>query len=222
VLEDLSVKEGFQLKTFAVPPPGVEMVRAGPRHRPALPRRFRDRALFGPSPSVSIKELKRVGYPLRKVVSFVWGSAEATSRRPGAGPSPRATTPCSSRAWAGLPRAQRDPRHVQEAGQGAARPRWRPPFYYNRGVLIGALHAEAIRTRSRPSGRQDHRQDVKAGFEKISTSRWRAGAAAQDHPDDTRAAGWCRSAGEGRQVRRRRTGITRTDVVPSTSRPRAE
>src|SRR5436309_3355875 len=25
VLEDLSAKEGFQLKTFAVPPPGVEM-----------------------------------------------------------------------------------------------------------------------------------------------------------------------------------------------------
>src|SRR2546427_5792725 len=25
ILEDLSVKEGFQLKTFAVPPPGVEM-----------------------------------------------------------------------------------------------------------------------------------------------------------------------------------------------------
>src|SRR3989441_8106165 len=33
--------------------------------------------LFGRSPSVSIKELKRVGFPLRKVLSFVWGAAEA-------------------------------------------------------------------------------------------------------------------------------------------------
>jgi branched-chain amino acid transport system substrate-binding protein len=33
--------------------------------------------LFGRSPSVSIKEFKGKGYPLSKVVSFVWGSAEA-------------------------------------------------------------------------------------------------------------------------------------------------
>src|SRR5262249_58680656 len=33
--------------------------------------------LFGGAPSVSIKEFKRVGYPLKKFVSFVWGSAEA-------------------------------------------------------------------------------------------------------------------------------------------------
>src|SRR3989442_12551368 len=31
----------------------------------------------GGAPAVSIKEFKRVGYPLRKFVSFVWGSAEA-------------------------------------------------------------------------------------------------------------------------------------------------
>jgi branched-chain amino acid transport system substrate-binding protein len=33
--------------------------------------------LFGRSPSVSIKELKRVGYPLKKVVAMVWGASEA-------------------------------------------------------------------------------------------------------------------------------------------------
>ena len=77
VLEDLSAKEGFQLKTFAVPPPGVEMgaqvLDIAQRYRAD----FVIAHLFGRSPSVSIKELKRVGYPLRKVVSFVWGSAEA-------------------------------------------------------------------------------------------------------------------------------------------------
>src|SRR3972149_2120319 len=77
VLEDLAAKEGFQLKTFAVPPPGVEMgaqvLDIAQRYRAD----FVIAHLFGRSPSVSIKELKRAGYPLRKVVSFVWGSAEA-------------------------------------------------------------------------------------------------------------------------------------------------
>src|SRR2546427_110239 len=77
ILEDLSVKEGFQLKTFAVPPPGVEMgaqvLDIAQRYRAG----FLIAHLFGRSPSVSIKELKRVGFPLRKVASFVWGAAEA-------------------------------------------------------------------------------------------------------------------------------------------------
>jgi len=76
VLEDLSAQEGFQLKTFAVPPPAVEMgaqaLDISQRYRPD----FVIAHLFGAGPSASIKEFKRVGYPLRKVVSFVWGSAE--------------------------------------------------------------------------------------------------------------------------------------------------
>src|SRR5262245_58166409 len=77
VLQDLATKEGFQLKTFAVPPPGVEMGAQ------ALDIAQRYRAdfvighLFGGAPSVSIKEFKRVIAPLKKVDSFVWGSAEA-------------------------------------------------------------------------------------------------------------------------------------------------
>ena len=99
VLEDLAAKEGFQLKVFAVPPPGIEMGAQ------ALDISQRYRAdyvithLFGRSPSVSIKELKRVGYPLRKVVAFVWAPQRPTSRPRAAWPRPRGTTPCSSPAW---------------------------------------------------------------------------------------------------------------------------
>src|SRR5438876_1236286 len=77
VIEDLATIEGFQMKTFAVPPPGVEMgaqvLDIAPRFRAA----FGIAHLFGGAPSVSIKEFKRVGYPLKKVVSLVWGAAEA-------------------------------------------------------------------------------------------------------------------------------------------------
>src|SRR5262249_24247093 len=77
ILEDLSKSEGFELRTFAVPAPGVEMgaqvLDITSRYKPD----FVVAHLFGRAPSVAIKELKGKGYPLSKVVSFVWGSAEA-------------------------------------------------------------------------------------------------------------------------------------------------
>src|SRR6516225_5121815 len=58
VIEDLANSEGFELKTFAVPAPGVEMAAQvldiTGRYRPD----FVITHLFGRSPSVSIRELK--------------------------------------------------------------------------------------------------------------------------------------------------------------------
>src|SRR5262244_3227825 len=71
VLEDLSGREGFQLKTFAVPPPGVEMGAQVLDIAQRFRADFVIGHLFGGAPSVSIKEFKRVGYPLKKFVSFV-------------------------------------------------------------------------------------------------------------------------------------------------------
>src|SRR5712664_4177889 len=77
VIEDLAAKESFQLKTFAVPPPGVEMgaqvLDIAQRYRAD----FVISHLFGGAPAVSIKELKRVGYPVKKAIGFDWASAEA-------------------------------------------------------------------------------------------------------------------------------------------------
>jgi branched-chain amino acid transport system substrate-binding protein len=77
ILEELAKAEGFELRTFAVPAPGVEMgaqvLDITSRYKPD----FVIAHLFGRAPSVSIKEFKGKGFPLSKVVSFVWGSAEA-------------------------------------------------------------------------------------------------------------------------------------------------
>ena len=77
ILEDLAKLEGFEMRTFAVPPPGVEMgaqvIDITGRFKPD----FVITHLFGRSPSVSIKELKGKGYPLSKVVALVWGASEA-------------------------------------------------------------------------------------------------------------------------------------------------
>ena len=59
ILEDLQKIEGFELRTFAVPPPGVEMgaqvLDITQRYQPD----FVIAHLFGRSPSVAIKEFKR-------------------------------------------------------------------------------------------------------------------------------------------------------------------
>src|SRR5262245_29190034 len=83
VLADLAKLEGFEMRTFAVPPPGVEMaaqvIDITGRFKPD----FIVTHLFGRSPSVSIKEIKGKGYPLSKVVSLVWGASEADIKAAG-------------------------------------------------------------------------------------------------------------------------------------------
>src|SRR5205814_8600889 len=77
ILEELAKLESFELRTSAVPPPGLEMgaqiLDITGRYKPD----FVITHLFGRAPSVSIKELKGKGFPLSKVVAFVWGSAES-------------------------------------------------------------------------------------------------------------------------------------------------
>src|SRR5437763_1264269 len=77
ILEDRQKTEGYELRTFAVPPPGVEMgaqvLDITQRFRPD----FLIDHLLGRSPSVAIKEYKRAGFPLTKVIGLVWASAEA-------------------------------------------------------------------------------------------------------------------------------------------------
>src|SRR5271167_4068986 len=77
IVEDLQKQEKFELRTFAVPPPGVEVgaqvLDITQRYRPD----FVIAHLFGRSPSAAIKEFKRNGYPLSKMMGLVWASAEA-------------------------------------------------------------------------------------------------------------------------------------------------
>jgi len=169
VLEDLAVKEGFQLKTFAVPPPGVEMgaqvLDIAQRYRAD----FVIAHLFGGAPSVSIKEFKRVGYPLRKVVSFVWGSAEANID--GAGGFAVADG-YDVMQFAGVGSDYPVLNEIREMykKQGKEPPKeMASTVFYNRGVLVAALHVEAIRNavKAKPDGKITG-VDAKNGFEKIS------------------------------------------------------
>src|SRR3989440_7500461 len=169
VIEDLATKEGFQLKTFAVPPPGVEMGAQALDIAQRFRADFVIAHLFGGAPSVSIKEFKRVGYPLRKVVSFVWGAAEANID--GAGGFAVAEGYYAMQ-FAGVGTDYPVLNEIRDMykKQGKEPPNeMASTVVYNRGVLIGALHVEAIRNalKAKPDGKITG-EDAKKGFEKIN------------------------------------------------------
>ncbi|HZS34392.1 MAG TPA: ABC transporter substrate-binding protein [Methylomirabilota bacterium] len=168
VLEELAQQEGFQLRTFAVPPPGLEMgaqvLDIAQRYRAD----FVVTHLFGRSPSVSIKELKRVGYPLARVVAFVWGAAEADVEAAGGF---GAAEGYSGLEFAGV---GLDYPVLQEIRDMYKKEGKQPPkemmasAYYNRGPFVAALHVEAIRNalKAKPGGKITG-EDVRRGFEQI-------------------------------------------------------
>jgi branched-chain amino acid transport system substrate-binding protein len=168
ILEDLQRREGFQLRTFAVPPPGLEMgaqvLDIAQRYRAD----FVISHLFGRSPSTAIKELKRVGYPLKNVVSFVWGAAEADVEAAG-GYGVAEGYQGLEFAGVGSDYPVLQEIRAMYRKEGKAEPKeMKETVYYNRGVLIAALHVEAIRNalKAKPAGNITG-EDVKKGFEQI-------------------------------------------------------
>ena len=168
ILEDVSKSEGFELRTFAVPAPGVEMgsqvTDIVQRYKPD----FVITHLFGRAPSVSIKELKGKGYPLSKVVAFVWGSAEADIVAAG---GMGVAEGYNTLQFAGVGNDYPVSKDITAmyAKQGKPAPKeMQSSVYYNRGVATAALHIEAIHNAivakggATPTG-----EDVKRGFEQI-------------------------------------------------------
>jgi branched-chain amino acid transport system substrate-binding protein len=168
VLEDLQKREGFELRSFAVPPPGLEM---GAQILDIAQRYHADFVishLFGRSPSVSIKEFKRIGYPLKKVISFVWGAAEADVEGAGGYAAAEGYQGLEF-AGVGSDYPVLDEIRAMYKKDGKPEPKeMKETVYYNRGILIAALHVEAIRNalKAKPDGNITG-EDVKKGFEKI-------------------------------------------------------
>ena len=168
ILEDLQKSEGFELRTFAVPPPGVEMgaqvLDITQRYRPD----FVIDHLFGRSPSVAIKEYKRAGYPLSKVLGLVWASAEADIEAAG-GWAVAEGYHTMQFAGAGDDYPVRQEIKAMYKAQGKDAPKeMDDTVIYNRGLLNAALHVEAIRNAIKANGGQKPTPtQVKQGFEAI-------------------------------------------------------
>jgi branched-chain amino acid transport system substrate-binding protein len=168
ILEDLQKIEGFELRSFAVPPPGVEMgaqvLDIAQRYRPD----FVINHLFCRSPSVAIKEYKRAGYPLSKVIGLVWASAEADILAAGGWQVAEGYHTLQF-AGAGDDYPVRQEIKAMYKAQGKEPPKTMDDtVIYNRGLLIAAIHLEAVRNALKANGgKQPTGEDIKKGFEQI-------------------------------------------------------
>jgi branched-chain amino acid transport system substrate-binding protein len=168
ILEDLAKAEGFELRTFAVPAPGLEMgaqiLDITQRFKPD----YIITHLFGRAPSVSIKELKGKGFPLSKVVAFVWGSAESDIIAAG---GMGLAEGYNTMQFAGVGKEFQVHKDIEAMykAQGKAAPKeMDSTVYYNRGVFIAALHVEAARNAIKAKGgAMPTSEDVKKGMEAI-------------------------------------------------------
>jgi len=168
VIEDLQKIEGFELRTFAVPPPAVEMgaqvLDIAQRYKPD----FVIDHLFGAGPAVAIKEFKRNGYPLSKVVALVWASGEHDITGAGGWPAAQSYYTMS---FAGVGDDYPVRQEIKEMykAQGKEPPKaMNDTVMYNRGILWAALHTEATRNAIKANGGQKPTgEQVKQGFEQI-------------------------------------------------------
>jgi branched-chain amino acid transport system substrate-binding protein len=168
ILEDLAKSEGFELRTFAVPAPGVEMgaqiLDITGRYKPD----FVVAHLFGRAPSVSIKELKGKGFPLSKVIAFVWGSAEADIIAAG---GMALAEGYNTIQFAGVGKdfpVLKDIEAMYKAQGKPAPKEMDSTVYYNRGVMVAALHVEAVRNAIKAKGgAAPTSEEVKKGMEQV-------------------------------------------------------
>lgn len=168
VLEDLAKAEGFEMRTFAVPPPGVELAAQVLDITGRFKPDFVIAHLFGRSPSVAIKELKGKGYPLSKVVGFVWASAESDINAAGGF---GAAEGYHTMQFAGVGTDFQVIKDINAMYQAQGKPvpkEQQISVYYNRGVLTAALHVEAVRNAIKAKGgAKPTGEDVKNGMEAI-------------------------------------------------------
>jgi branched-chain amino acid transport system substrate-binding protein len=168
ILKELQQSEGFDLRTFAVPPPGVEMsaqvLDISQRYRPD----FVLAHLFGRAPSVAMKELKRSGYPLSKVLGFVWASSEADVAAAGGW---SVVQGYHTMQFVGVgtdyPVLQEIREMYKRAGKAPPK-EMETSVYYNRGIQDAAVHIEALRNALQVTGgKPPTGEDMKKGFESI-------------------------------------------------------
>ncbi|MEZ5854969.1 MAG: ABC transporter substrate-binding protein [Hyphomicrobiaceae bacterium] len=193
VLDDLSKMEGFTYRTFAVPSPGVEMgaqvLDITTRFRPD----FVIAHLFAKAPAVALKEFKGKGWPLNKMIGFVWAGSEADIN---AGGGFARNDGYYTIQYAGVGKDYPVLKEIQAMYKKEGK---EPPaamdansVMYNRGVYQAAVQLEAIRLAIKAKGgAMPTGKDVRDAFETIKTVP--VGALAPPlkiTPEDHEGGGW--------------------------------
>ena len=168
ILEDIAKIEGFEMRTFAVPSPGIEMgaqvLDITGRFKPD----FVIAHLFGRAPAVALKELKGKGFPLSKVVGLVWAVSEADIAAAG---GMTFAEGYHTLQYAGVGKDYPVLKEIEAMykAQGKQPPKeMDSTVLYNRGVFQAAVQLEAIgHAIKAKGGAAPTSSDVRDGFEKI-------------------------------------------------------
>ncbi len=168
VMERLAKEKGMELKTFAVPLPGLEL---GAQITDITSRFKADYVvshLFGRAPSVAIKGLKQAGFPLDHVISFVWGIAEADIDAAGGF---AAAEGYKGLQFTGVGQDFPVIKEIQQRYEArkVAVPAGLAKYsvYYDRGVFMAAVMLEGIRRALEAGGEPLTGEKVKVGLESI-------------------------------------------------------
>lgn len=168
ILNALQKQEGFDLRTFAVPPPGVDVsaqvLAISQQYRPD----FVIDHTFGKSPALIIKGLRENGYPLNKVVAMVWASGEADIKAAGGWSAAQGYNTMQF-AGAGENYPVLDQIKAMYKKEGKPAPAaMESSVYYNRGVFQAAIWVAAIKNALQLThGKMPTGTDVKKGMEMI-------------------------------------------------------
>jgi branched-chain amino acid transport system substrate-binding protein len=169
VLNALKESEGFDLQTYAVPPPGVDVsaqvLDITQRYHPD----FVIAHLFGKAPALAIKGFKENGYPLDKVVGLVWAGSEADIQAAGGfGMAQGYHAIEFAGAGDNYPVRQQIKAMYQKDGKTPTKFMDENTVYYNRGLLQAAVIVEGLRNALKANGgAQPTGADLKKGFEQI-------------------------------------------------------
>jgi len=168
VLRTLAQREGFELREFAVPAPGLEM---SAQVQDIVQRYRADWVIthfFGRSPSVSIKTLKENNFPLDRVVSFVWGSADADVLAAGGWEVAQGYYGIQfTSVGADLPVLNEIRKMYQDEGKPLPPEVQQGNIYYLRGIATAAVMVEAARRAMEKHGYPLDGEKMKEGFESI-------------------------------------------------------
>ena len=168
VLEDIAKLEGFQMRTFAVPSPGIEMAAQVLDVTGRFKPDFVILGLFGRAPAVALKDLKGKGFPLSKVIGFVWAVSEADLAAAGGMEFVEGYHTLQYTGIGGDHQILRDIADLYKK-QGKEPPKeMATTVLYNRGVYQAAVQIEAIRQAViAKGGEKPTTEDVRNGFYKI-------------------------------------------------------
>ena len=172
VIAEIQKRVGFQLREFAVPPPGIEM-RAQVLD---ISRRYRADwvliHLFGRAVPVALKEFSRVGFPMEQMIGMVWAGAEADFDIAGWDRVQNYNT--LQMAHVGSTRA--NPNHplikdiveIYRSRGDEAPAGIDSSVFYNRGVMWGAFHVAGVENAVKKWGPDDiDSVKVRMGLEMI-------------------------------------------------------